>query len=352
MFKLDTMKKMYFVMALIAACNARAQYTLTASSNPVAGDVYKYCYMYETGVTGGSSGTAQVWDYSGLVAYSSGHETQTYATAASTPSASLFPSANMASETDRSPGSFEYYHISATERSLVGEIKYSSNSSNGGSLIIRYANPVVFSVLPFSYGSSAVSNNFTGSNTNSIGSLSYSGVMTIKAEGTGMLILPDGQVYYNVLKIETVETYTLSGSDTVVTTTVNEWYSAASKFPLLHVSSFIAGDGSGTFVNNVVKMNTGIDVGLRESAHTKAEFSIYPNPSQTEVFVDFETSPEKSYSLDIIDMRGRIVKQAAFRSVKNGMQHHRVDLSGLSAGTYFAKLRGDGKEGSRQLIIE
>jgi hypothetical protein len=345
------MKKIYFIMAFIAACNARAQYTLTANSNPVVGDVYQYCYMYATGVTGGSSGAAQVWDYSDLVAYP-GRVTQTYTTAASTPSASLFPSANMASETDRSPGSFEYYHISATERSLAGKILYNSNSSTGGSLIIRYANPVVFSVLPLSYGSSAVSNNFTGSNTNSFGSLNYSGAMTIKAEGTGLLILPDGQFYYNVLKIETVETYTLNGSDTVVTTTVNEWYSAASKFPLLHVLSFMTGNGSGTFENTEVKMNTGVDVGLRESADTKAEFSIYPNPSQTEVFVDFETSPEKSYSFDIVDIRGSIVKQAAFRSVKNGMQHHRVDLSGLSAGTYFAKLYGDGKEGSRKLIIE
>jgi hypothetical protein len=346
------MKNMYFVIAFLAACHARAQYTLTAGSNPVAGDVYRYCFMYTTGVTGGSSGTAQVWDYSDLVAYPSGRVTKTYTTAASTPSASLFPSANMASETDRSPGSFEYYHISATEKSLVGKILYNSNSSTGGSLIMRFANPVVFSALPFSYGSSAVSNNFTGSNTNSVGSVNYSGEMTIKAEGTGMLILPDGQIYSNVLKIETVETYTLNGSDTVTTTTINEWYSAASKFPLLHVLSFVTGNGSGTFVNTEVKMNTGIDVGLREPADTKPEFSIYPNPSQTEVFVDFEAIPEKSYSFDIIDLRGRIVKQASFRSVNNGKQHHHIDLSGLSAGTYVAKLRGDGKEGSRQLIIE
>lgn len=341
------MKKYFLAMLAIASVlGVRAQYTLTASSNPVVGDVYQYCYMYETGVTGGSSGTAQLWDYSGLVAYPSGRVTETYTTVASTPSASLFPSANMASETDRYPGTFEYYHISATERSLVGEILT-------GSLIVRYANPVVFSVLPFSYGSSAVSNNFTGSNTNSAGSVHYSGAMTIKAEGTGMLLLPDGQIYSNVLKIETVETYTLTGSDTVSTTTVDEWYSAASKFPLLRVLSDIKGNGAGTFfVNTLVTINTGIDVGLRESADTKAEFSIYPNPSQTEVFVDFETSPEKSYSLDIIDIRGSIVKQEAFRSVRNGMQHNRVDLSGLSAGTYFVKLCGDSREGVRKLVIE
>jgi hypothetical protein len=99
-------------------------------------------------------------------------------------------------------------------------------------------------------------------------------------------------------------------------------------------------------------MNVGIDVGLHEPAHTKAEFSIYPNPSQTEVFVDFETSSEKSYTLDIVDVCGSIVKQMSFTFLKNGIQHNRVDLSGLSAGTYVVKLRGDGKEGVRKLVIE
>ena len=340
------MKNMYFVILFLVACHVRAQYTLTANSNPVAGDAYRYSYMDTTGVTGGSSGTAQVWDYSNMVPYPSGGVTETYTTAASTPSASLVPSANMASETDRAPGIFYYYYISATERSLVGRIANSSNMRLN-------ANPVAFSVLPFSYGSSAVSTNFTGTNISLGTSSNYSGVMTIKAEGTGTLILPDGQLYSNVLKTETVETYTITGFNAGATTTVWEWYSAASKFPLLHVLLTVGNNGSGgSFVHKEVEMNTGVDVGLREPADTKAEFLIYPNPSQTEVFVDFETSPEKSYSFDIIDLRGRIVKQAAFRSVKSGKQHHRIDLSGLSAGTYVAKLRGEGKEGSRQLIIE
>lgn len=331
-------------MAFIAALNARAQYTLTASSNPVAGDVYEYYFMDPTGVTGGSSGVAQIWDYSGL-APSSSRVTQTYTTVASTPSASSFPAANIASETNMPAGNFHYYYISATERSLVGRIFNSSN---------RRVNttPVAFSVLPFSYGSSSVSNNFTGSFISS-SAIQYSGVMTINAAGTGTLTLPGGQIYSNVLKIETIETYTLNNLNVVSTTTVCEWYSAASKFPLLQVLSSMDDNGSGgTFANKEVRMNVGIDVGLHEPAHTKAEFSIYPNPSQTEVFVDFETSSEKSYTLDIVDVCGSIVKQVPFTFLKNGIQHNRVDLSGLSAGTYVVKLRGDGKEGVRKLVIE
>lgn len=345
------MKKIYFVLAFITACNARAQYTLTASSNPVVGDIYQYYLMDTAGFTFGSTGTGQVWNYTNLVVSYPNRVTVTYTTVASTASASTFPAANIASEASLPAGSLTYYTISATERSLVGEAFI-----NNGDVRLN-TNPVAFCVLPFSYGSSAVSTNFTGSSVFSLyagPSVNYSGVMTINAEGTGTLLLPDGLQYSNTLKIKTVETYTLAGFGIVNTKTVCEWYSAASKFPLLSLCLTTSYDGVGsTFTHKQVFMNTGVDVGLRESADTKAEFSIYPNPSRTEVFVDFETSPEKSYSIDIVDMQGRIRKKATFRSVKNGMQHDRIDLSGLSTGTYFVKLRNnEGKEGVRQLVIE
>lgn len=333
------------MLAIASVLGVKAQYTLTASSNPVVGDIYQYYYMDTTGVTFGSTGTAQVWDYTNLVVSYPPLVTETYTTVASTPNASLFPAANIASETNA--GYFEYYNMSATERSLIGWTNSVTQSVN--------ANPVVFSVLPFSYGSSAVSNNFTTTSMSSLGPNSnYSGVMTITAEGTGTLILPDGTAYANVLKIKTVKTDTLIGYNGFSMKVSCKWYSAVSKFPLLEVSVTILHDGGSgpPFVNKVIRMNNIRDVGLYEPADTKTEFSIYPNPSQTQVFVDFETSPEKSYSIDIIDIQGSIVKRETFRSVKSGMQHNRIDLSVLSAGTYFVKLRSEGKEGMRQLVIE
>lgn len=342
--KLQVMKKNYFVIGFLAILNARAQYTLTASSNPVAGDIRQYCFTDSTGVTFGSAGAAQVWNYTDLVPFST-IVTETYTTAASTPGASLFPSANMAMQAGSS-AMFSYYHMSATERSFVGKL----NVGRGD--VWLNSNPVPFSVLPFSYGSSPFSTNFTGSITTSVTSLNYSGVMTIQAEGTGTLFLPNGQEYSNALKIRTVETQTLTDFNIVNTTTVCEWYSAASKFPLLSILVYTSYDGSTTFMNKEVRMRHIPDVGLSESADTKAGFSIYPNPSHTHVFVDFETSPQKSYAIHIIDTQGRVIKEAMFRSVKNGRQHDCIDLSGLSTGTYFVKLCNEGKERVRQLVIE
>lgn len=339
--------KKYFLAMFAIACvlGLRAQYTLTASSNPVVGDVYQYYLMDTTGVTFGSTGTAQVWNYTGLASYPT-LVTETYTTVASTPSASLFPAASIASETN---WGFNYYHMSATERSLAGTV---SKSSNGVQSV--NTNPVVFCVLPFSYGSSAVSNNFTTTVTSSFGPGSnHYGVMTITAEGTGTLILPDGTPYANVLKIKTVKTDTAVVDRAFSTEVSCKWYSAASKFPLLEVAVAVFGDDSGIhFVNKTIRMINIQDVGLHDPIEATAAFSIYPNPSQTHLFVDVEAGPENPCSIDIVDLWGRIVKQETFRPVNSGMQHNCIDLSMLSAGTYFVKLRSAGREGVRRLVID
>lgn len=340
-------KYLFALFAIAVVLVASAQYTITANSNPVVGDRYDYYFMDTTGVTFGGSGPSQWWDYSNLSISFFTRMTETYTTVASTPSASAFSAANIASETNG--GYFRYYNFSAIDRSFLGDAYTNGNSKIN-------SNPVPFFLLPFGYGSGTINNVssvFTSTYTSTQYPTSYySSVQTITAEGTGTLVLPNG-IHTNVLKIKTVKADTLVGTPAVTTEVRCQWYSADSKFPLLDISVSVSTDGTtAPFVNKVVWMNDITDVGLPGSRDAKAAFSIHPNPSQTDLFVDFEAVSGIACSIDIVDRRGSVVKQEAFRSVQGGMQQKHIDLSALSAGTYFVKLRAGGKEGVRQLVIE
>ncbi|MBL7917736.1 MAG: hypothetical protein JNM96_05020, partial [Bacteroidia bacterium] len=94
------MKKIYilFTAMLIGSQISKAQLTLTYANNaPVVGDINLKIGYDSTSAIPKSTGSAQSWNFTSFTA-NSFTETITYTTVAASPAASLFTSANLASQ--------------------------------------------------------------------------------------------------------------------------------------------------------------------------------------------------------------------------------------------------------------
>jgi hypothetical protein len=86
----------------------------------------------------------------------------------------------------------------------------------------------------------------------------------------------------------------------------------------------------------VVKDPTGIDV-LNVS-----EFSLYPNPSESEVMVQIKGDFNGNAVFTLFDIAGRkILSQAGLPSYDGGVAA-RLDVSGLESGVYLLRVSSDG----------
>ena len=116
------MTKLYFTLLVaFIGLTANAQYTITASTAPIAGDLSKFYYADTTFVQGGSSGTGQVWNYTTLnIAPTPTLITETFMNVLSTPNGTNFPTANLAVLSSDAPNEYAYYNYSSTKADIIG----------------------------------------------------------------------------------------------------------------------------------------------------------------------------------------------------------------------------------------
>ena len=77
--------------------------------------------------------------------------------------------------------------------------------------------------------------------------------------------------------------------------------------------------------------------------------SVYPNPTNDEVRIDFLTDSGTDVNLRIIDLFGRVVREEILVS-SVGSNSHTTDLSELVAGQYFVVLRSGRKAVTHRII--
>lgn len=78
--------------------------------------------------------------------------------------------------------------------------------------------------------------------------------------------------------------------------------------------------------------------------------SVFPNPFDKEVAVQFYTEKPSPVELQITDMNGKVVATQTLRPTENGLFNMKQDLSALPAGTYQASLISNGKVHTRQVV--
>lgn len=77
----------------------------------------------------------------------------------------------------------------------------------------------------------------------------------------------------------------------------------------------------------------------------------FPNPFNASTAIRFDLARDGWVSLDLADVRGRIVRSLIHQNMNSGSQIVRIDAEGLPSGMYFVVLRAEGVILSRKLLL-
>ncbi len=106
---------------------------------------------------------------------------------------------------------------------------------------------------------------------------------------------------------------------------------------------------TGAFTGKIAvtgKNNTGVDEFKNISS-----FTMYPNPAQNNVTLDFSIAQTAEVNINIIDITGRIVKEVSKENFASGANSVTVDVADLMNGFYFVNIQSlQGSKTSRLLI--
>jgi hypothetical protein len=342
------MKKIYLLfISLLAGASMKAQFTLTASDEPVVGDQEITWKLDTAGISPGGAGTNQIWNFTGIVITPSVPATvKNYTTTAAAPNNSLYPYANMAESSDG-----QNYQMSAYTSSNI--IIYGSTSST---LSIVYQNPLTIVTLPFPYGT--ISNDtYQTSYTYSTTPISENGTITTTADAYGTLNTP-GNSFPNVLRIR-IHEHIIQNIGAVVTNTIDAdgyvFFGSATKYALLSVNMNSVTSSTQPTLTTKSKdasVSTVILQGIKENSRS-ANFSIYPNPaSGKEIMLHYVLAENENYTATIYNSLGQVVKEVNLGEREPGMYHDMFDLSKISSGIYYLRLKGQKQDGMQKLVIE
>ena len=92
--------------------------------------------------------------------------------------------------------------------------------------------------------------------------------------------------------------------------------------------------GAGNIVKFIARfVVTGTSTAINDLPFDAVDFTLYPNPAQTKVFVQFGNPVESAYYIKIINALGKTVIMLPSPELKNG-----IDISSLKAGVYYMQL--------------
>ncbi|GAB4368704.1 MAG: hypothetical protein Kow0042_09990 [Calditrichia bacterium] len=109
------------------------------------------------------------------------------------------------------------------------------------------------------------------------------------------------------------------------------------------VHSFTPG---GFFIGMVVDINKSQEV----LADQVALLQNYPNPFNSQTKISFYLSKHQFISLQIFDIRGRIVKKLLNQPLSAGFHEIRFDAAGLASGVYYYQLKGLNYHQARKMV--
>lgn len=344
------MKKLYFAILLsVGALAGKAQYTITATNNPMIGDMETTISADTAGVSTGNNNTGQTWNYTGIViSPTAAVGTTTYVAKTAAPNYTAFPSATIA-QADQS-GSYSFFDYSSVAANLYG--------SSDGTVTIVYSNPETLYTIPFSYGS-ASNDTYAGTFTTSSIPVSITGTVNTTGVGTGVVNMPGGKTYSNVLKVKVAVHQAISASSigySSVTDAVTYLYiSSASKNAILTINTSTTATTSGTTsttYDKTVNVNKPLQyTGIQDYAQD-VNFSMYPNPAASQVSLHFVLTQDETYELTMYNAMGQSVRSHALGKLSAGIYSEAIDLSGLSKGVYYVSLKGAHASGVQKLIVQ
>lgn len=334
------MKKLFYLFALNILCvySLKAQYTLTASSMPVVGDVFTSFLADTTNVRAGVGGPSKTWDFSGLQ-ISQNKSTTKYILPSATPYGSDFSSSSLAAESNLPIKNYVYMNSGTNDITINGtaDTLYQTNYTLDQQKYITY---------PFSYDST-ISDAFVGVFFFLGSNKARNGSWSLKADGYGTLVLPSG-TYNNVLRLHSVQVH----NDIFITTTTtsDSWYNNLSKFPLLSISKIVR-TGNFSSISQYVSVNSDV-VGIEEVNKNEVGLSLFPNPTSENAICRFILKKKTAIEISLFDMSGRNLKKLIKGNYESGINSENINLQGIPAGIYYLYFRNSENETGRIKIVK
>lgn len=307
------MKKLFtFLLAtFLTSTFSFGQITLTANQhNPAVGDSYEQNIDDNppAGVTAGPSGANVSWDFSNLNANSVKTVDIQASTNSNFPDADIyFTQSGTQTYFGTQSGAFTYYGITSSSATV-----YLSDGEDH----VRF---------PMTYNDSYVDSK-QGTTSGFGQTLDLEGNVTVTADGYGTLITPEA-TYNNSLRIQIIRTDSAYYNGTYTNTMVDTfyyWYVDAFNFPVATCS----GSGNNIVINYLTGNTTGI-----ETTESTEQIEIEQNPAENYLKLDGDIN---NTELVIYDISGKHIK--SFENTS------RLNISELSPGVYFLRIKKDNKE--------
>lgn len=159
---------------------------------------------------------------------------------------------------------------------------------------------------------------------------------------------PDGNAKFH-LKIDDVN---VSGS--VVIPSTGGWQNYQSftvpDIPLnkgTHIIQFFEETG-GFNLDKMIVTKSGVLSSGKNIVNSETDFMLFPNPAKGLVSLRFQGISDQDLHLEIRNIKGQVVK--SFEKYYSS-EEIQLDISGISAGTYFLVLRPDKRQLTRKLMV-
>lgn len=321
------------IVSFLVSVTAFGQVTITSGNFPSVGDHFVWATDEEpTGVSPGSPGANQSWNFTGL--NEDFVSDAIFVNPAATPYASNFPEANIATNTDDTVYSFMLKN--SNKASFLGTVVV---GTSGDPLIINTMPEELFADYPVNYldewDEEFYNEYYVATGQPGVDSMRFKSAKEKEAvvDAWGTLTIPLGT--YNVLRVKETEVshdstwFKIGGMWMLQFTSMNTYYYYEWWTDQAPIAPFIASMSSMDDFATVDDVTWVKDflVGVDEFS-VENSFSIYPNPANDHITL--RTDGKNNHSVTIINSAGQVMQHTEIQ----GKDVFRLDVSGLVAGLY------------------
>jgi len=345
--KATAMKKIFSFAALFAAGSLLlAQHVvLTEKAHGLAQDQVNDM-KFSSYVDPGPSGEKQVWDLRGMEA------TKDFrgfvGASAATEKGAAFPSANVVLNEQ---GNQFYFCQEGRELNAYGM------ATPSGKVLMKYHSPYRKMVYPFRYGDE-FSGSYEGTYFLSNGEAPIVGEYHVVADGYGKLILPEGAVVDQALRVVSTRSYDIMLGSTPQSYTIvtHRWYNNTERFPLavlIETRSTACGQGNSSY-KAAYKIPSIEEAPARTELALENEVKVYPNPVMHQFAVEYTVHTQGPVLLELYDNAGKKVTNLVDREMQTGTyeESFNSDEYSLMPGMYFIRSTIGSRSSSTSFIRE
>ena len=335
-----------------------SQPTLTSANDPSTGNNFIFEIADTTGISPGSGGILQTWDFSSATPVGI-QKAENWTDPSSTPFQSLYPTATIVQLNDDGLGGFIYTYItqSTTQIELNGIV----TTINPTAVDMHYSNSQILRQYPATFNNT-LQDDYEGMSFVTLGPITANtyrtGSYEYLVDGYGTLITPAG-TYPNTLRIKLHQAYTdstvYSGIPlpTVIVHGSSTTYFWASTDPGDKLYQFYIGydttvtqAGTTNFTNVSYQNYT---TGLQEFNPTKSAFA-YPNPATEWTKIRINDPFAGKTLLRIFNTEGKLVRSLEANIMNQNYLEWWLSLTEFSTGIYTVIISSDDSYWTTRII--